>query len=80
MRDLIYYNDTGREVAINQGIDDKVKYNNASTIPIGTMLKFSYPEEFTPIIKSLDKGGKYGLQIIIMLVDIDSLKKTKESY
>lgn len=79
MRDLIYYNDTGREVRIDQGTDDKVKYNNKSTIPIGAMLKFSYPEEFTPIIKTWDNGGKYGLQIIIMLVDIENLKKTKES-
>lgn len=68
-RKFIYYNDTGRDVSVHPGTDDKVSFREPSlTIESGAYMEFSYPENFTPMIKMWDYG-KLGLQIIVMLVE-----------
>lgn len=72
-RDIIYYNDTGWDVGIHPGTEERVKFKKTNVIKHGEMLKFTYPEEFTPVIKMWDYGES-GLQLLVMLVDEDTFK------
>lgn len=69
MRNFFYYNDTERKVSIHPGTDTRVEFKNDGPIQHGEILKFAYPEKFSPLIKMWDYGEKHGLQIIVMLVD-----------
>lgn len=73
MKDIIYYNDTGRDVKIHPGIDKEVKFKDTKIIKHQEMIKFTFPKEFTPMLKMWDYGD-LGLQLIIMLMTDDFLE------